>query len=302
MRKSFTLEVKSELIARDREEEHAFLAFCYGLFLFASSFSLNAMYLKTENRELANTYAACALRLAGIKVKTHATKGGTYTCEIASAEDRKKVFEAFSLSGKEFTLRINLANIDSENCYADFLAGVFCACGMVANPQKDYHLEFAVSYHQLSKDLIRLMDDTEMDPPLHPKYVVRNYDIVIYFKGSEHIEDLLLLMGASNAAFRVMDAKIEKDFKNKANRLKNCDSANINKTALTGAKQARAMRRIKNKLGFEALPEELRELAQLRMLNPEMSLAELAENLNEPLSRSGVNHRMKRLEAIAEEL
>lgn len=302
MKKSFTTSVKSELIAKDREERDSFLAFCYGLFLFSSSFSLSSMYIKTENKELAETYKKCAKILAGVNATMSSTKGGTFTSEISGEEERKKIFSAFSLSGTEFTLRINRTNIDSESCYSDFLAGVFCACGMVADPKKDYHLEFAVSFHQLSKDLIKLIEDTELDPPLGPKYVVRNYDIIIYFKGSEHIEDLLMLMGAQNSAFKLMDVKIEKNIKNRANRLKNCDSANITKTALSGSKQAKAIRRIKNKLGFEALPEELREIAELRLNNPEMSLSELQQNLSIPISRSGVNHRLKKLEKIAEEL
>ena len=286
----------------DREERDAFLAFCYGLFLFASAFSLTSMYLKTENRLLAETYRDCAKQLAGVNAPIRATKGGTCTCEVKTEADRRKILAAFSLTGEEFSVRINRTNIDSENCYPDFLAGAFCACGMVADPYKDYHLEFAVSYHQLSKDLIKLMEDIEIDPPLSPKYVVRNFDIVIYFKGSEHIEDLLFFMGAGQSAFRVVDIKIEKDLRNRANRLKNCASANLDKVTKVGVKQAKAIRRIKNKRGFEALPEELKELAQLRMENPDMSLSELAQSLSVPISRSGVNHRLKKLEQMAEEL
>ena len=289
-------------MAIDREREEAFLAFCYGLFLFSSAFSLNTMYIKTENRALAEAYASGAKRLAGVAVKIAATKGGTYTCEIGTAEDRKKVFSAFSLTGSEFTLRINRSNIDSESCYADFLAGAFCACGSVANPLKDYHLEFAVAYYQLCKDLMKLISEIEPDEPLQPRKVVRKYDMVVYFKDSESIEDLLFFMGAQSNAFTVVNAKVEKDIRNRANRLKNCDSANLDKVTKAGVKQAKAIRRIKNKKGFEWLPEELRELAALRLENPDMSLSEMAEHLSEPISRSGVNHRLKRLEKMAEEL
>ncbi|MBR0413534.1 MAG: DNA-binding protein WhiA [Clostridia bacterium] len=302
MKKSFTYEVKSELLAKDREPDNAFLAFCYGLFLFASAFSLNAMYLKTENRELAYAYAAGAKRLAGVKANIASTKGGTYTCDIAAAEDRKRIFSAFSLSGSEFTLRINRTNIDSEQCCADFLAGAFCACGSVADPKKDYHLEFAVAYYQLCKDLMKLISEIEPDEPLVPKKVVRKYDMVVYFKGSEPIEDLLFFMGAQNSAFELVNAKVEKDIRNRANRLKNCDSANLDKVTKAGVKQAKAIRRIKNKKGFEYLPEELREVAQIRLENPDMALSEIAAQMQEPISRSGVNHRLKKLEKIAEEL
>ena len=302
MKKSFTYEVKSELLQKDREEQGSFLAFCYGLFLFASSFSAGAMYIKTENKLLAQMYAQCAKRLAGVTTAMHATKGGTYTCEVASKADRQRIFAAFSLSGSELTLRINRTNIDSENCVADFLAGVFCACGTVADPKKDYHLEFAVSYYQLCKDLMKLISEIEPEEPLRPKKVVRKYEMVVYFKGSEHIEDILFFMGAQNHAFEVVNAKVEKDIRNRSNRLRNCDSANLDKVTKAGVKQAKAIRRIKNKRGFEALPEELKEVAQLRLDNPDMSLSEIAAQLSEPISRSGVNHRLKKLEKMAEEL
>ena len=302
MKKSFTYEVKKELLTKDREEDLNFLAFCYGLFLFASDFSQNKMQLKTENELLAKTYAKCALRLAGVHTVMQSTKGGTYTCEVAHKSDRKKILSAFSLSGEELALRINRTNIDSENCYPDFVAGAFCACGTVADPKKDYHLEFSVSYYQLCKDLMKLISEIEPEEPLKPKKVVRKYEMVVYFKGSEQIEDLLFFMGAQNHAFEVVNAKVEKDIRNRANRLKNCDSANLDKVIQAGVKQSKAIRRIKNKKGFAFLPEELRELAELRMNNPEMSLSELTANLSEPISRSGVNHRLKKLEKIAEEL
>ena len=302
MKKSFTYEVKQELLSKDREEQGEFLAFSYGLFLFASSFSVNEMYIKTENKLLAEMYEKCAYRLAGVKTARHATKGGTYTCTVESKADRKRLLAAFSLSGSELALRINRTNIDTESCYPDFLAGVFCACGTVADPLKDYHLEFSVSYYQLCKDLMKLISEIEPEEPLHPKKVVRKYEMVVYFKGSEAIEDMLFFMGAQNCAFDVVNAKVEKDIRNRANRLKNCDSANLDKVIKSGVKQSKAIRRIKNKKGFEFLPEELREIAQLRMENPEMSLSEIAQNLSEPISRSGVNHRLKKLEKIAEEL
>lgn len=290
------------MLAKDREQPEAFLAFCYGLFLFSSAFSLNSIYLKTENKELAHAYCDCAKRLAGVRVQMSVTGGGTYTCEVAEAEERKRIFAAFSLSGSEFTLRINRANMDTESCYADFLAGAFCACGTAADPKKDYHLEFAIAYYQLCKDLMKLISEIEPDEPLNPKKVVRKYEMVVYFKGSESIEDILFFMGAQNCAFEVVNAKVEKDIRNRANRLKNCDSANLDKVTKAGVKQAKAIRRIKNKKGFEYLPEELREIAQLRLQNPDMSLSEIAAALSEPISRSGANHRLKKLEKIAEEL
>lgn len=302
MKKSFSYELKSELIKKDREEFNSFLAFCYGIFLFSSSFSMSSMHIKTENKLLAQTYAACALRLASVKATLTSTKGGTYTCEIEKAEDRKKIFKAFSLTGNEFSTRINRTNIDNESVYSDFLAGVFCACGTIADPKKDYHLEFCIAFRQLCKDLVKVINEIDLEEPLNPKSVVRKYEMIVYFKGSEQIEDILFFMGAQNAAFEIVNTKVEKDLRNRANRIMNCDSANLDKTIKAGIKQAQAIRKIKNKLGSDAIPDELQELAQLRLNNPEMSLSELAQSLKQPISRSGVNHRLKKLEKIAEEI
>ena len=118
----------------------------------------------------------------------------------------------------------------------------------------------------------------------------------------EKIEDLLLFMGAQRSAFSLMDVKVEKDIRNRANRLSNCDSANLDKTVKTGLKQSQAIEYIIENIGVENIPENLREIALVRLENPDMSLAELTENLSEPISRSGVNHRLKKLEKLAEEI
>ena len=109
-------------------------------------------------------------------------------------------------------------------------------------------------------------------------------------------------MGATGASLQLMNVKIVKDIRNTANRIANCESANIDKTVTASLAQVEAIRRIEEKQGLDGLPEELRELARLRLENPEMSLRELGELLSEPLSRSGVNHRLRRIVEFAQEL
>ena len=149
---------------------------------------------------------------------------------------------------------------------------------------------------------MKIISDIELEEPLNPKKIQRKYELVIYFKGSEKIEDLLLFMGAQRSAFSLMDIKVEKDIRNRANRLSNCDSANLDKTIKTGLKQSQAVEYIIKNIGVENIPENLREIALIRLENPDMSLAEITENLSEPISRSGVNHRLKRIEKLAEEI
>ena len=137
---------------------------------------------------------------------------------------------------------------------------------------------------------------------LNPKYTYRHGYNVVYFKESEAIEDCLYLMGASDAMFEMMNVKIVKDFRNMANRKANCETANINRMVNAASEQLCAIEKIWKLKGKEYLPENLEALAQIRYENADLSLSELAEMCNPPLSRSGVNHRLKKIIRIADEL
>ena len=125
---------------------------------------------------------------------------------------------------------------------------------------------------------------------------------IIYFKDSEAIEDCLYIMGASTSMFEMMNIKIVKEIRNRANRRANCETANIEKTVEASMPQIEAIIKIKKKKGLATLSKPLREMAEKRLENPELSLSELAREFEPPLSRSGANHRLKRIMEIAEEL
>ena len=204
----------------------------------------------------------------------------------------------FGHTQSDTSLRINFSNFDCSDCYNSFVAGVFLSCGTVSSPEKDYHLEFSVSYLNLSKSFVTLLNELELEPKTTKR---KGYNI-IYFKDSESIEDLLYIMGASNSMFEVMNVKIVKEIRNSANRRANCETANIEKTVKASMPQIEAIVKIKKKKGLDSLSPPLREMAEMRLENPEVSLSELAEMFNPPLSRSGANHRLRRLMRIAEEL
>ena len=113
---------------------------------------------------------------------------------------------------------------------------------------------------------------------------------------------MLTFMGAVNASLQVMEVKVVKDVRNRMNRITNCETANIDKTVAASVNQSNAIRKIDSRIGIDSLPEDLREIARLRLENPEMSLSALARELSRPISRSGVNHRLKRICSIADEL
>lgn len=171
-------------------------------------------------------------------------------------------------------------------------------CGTMTDPVKDYHLEFVVPFMNLAKDLSAIIREAyELD--LQPGLLNRKGAFVVYVKGSERVADLLTFMGAGNAAMELMQAKMLKEVRNNVNRKNNFETANIDKTASAAAAQVIAIEKILNSSGISSLPEELQELAMLRYRNPEMSLRELGETLSEPLSRSGVNHRLQRIIELA---
>ena len=194
------------------------------------------------------------------------------------------------------SLKINHSNFDCEGCINAFVAGAFLSCGTVSTPQKDYHLEFTVPYLNLSKSLVTLLGEIELAPKTSNR---KGYNIV-YFKGSEAIEDCLYLMGASSAMFEMMNVEIVKDFRNKANRTANCEAANIEKTVKASFAHIKAIERIESAKGQKKKKNDLKEMAVLRRDNPELSLAELSKLSG--MSRSGVNHRLKRIVQIAENL
>lgn len=295
---SFSSDVKTELLQLEREYGCCETAEAYGMLLFGHSFSLREISFQTENKELAEMYRTLVFDTTGAEPELSETAAGKYVLTVPTAKQRGVVFEAFGHGSREPALRLNRGNLANDCCAAAFLRGAFLACGTVTSPQKDYHLEFCIPYRALSRDFMSLLEEMN----LSPKLVERKGYQIVYFKESESIEDLLTCMQAVQSSLLLMNVKIYKDFRNKANRITNCETANITKTVAAAGEQLDAIARIKAAGAFEALSDELKELALLREENPEMSLRELGESLSEPLSRSGVNHRLKRLIGIASEL
>ena len=295
---SFSMNVKKELAENEYENGCCKRSMLYGLCIFGKSFSESRISIQTESECIAAVYSRLLKQIFNIKTKTVVSPHGrNYTVTVSEKSDAAKLFKAFGHE-KGSSLKINHSNFDCENCANAFIAGAFLSCGTISSPEKDYHLEFTVPYLNLSKSLLTMLDEME----LNPKYIYRYGYNVVYFKESESIEDCLYLMGASDAMFEMMNIKIVKDFRNKANRRANCETANIGRMVNAASEQLRAIEKIWKVKGKDYLPENLSEVAKIRYENPDSSLAELAELCNPPLSRSGVNHRLKRIVEISEEL
>ncbi len=294
---SFSSDVKSEITKIENISSCCFHAQVYGLVLFAH-FSKYNLSITTENNDvflLYNSYLKDYCRVEPIISDTGTKKQTAY---LKTDADKEKVFEKFGHSLSEPTLRINRANISEECCASAFLRGAFLSCGTVTDPERGYHLEFVVPYKRLCLDMIKFLDELN----LNPKYIVRKGNHIIYFKDSESIEDILAIIGAQEASLYVMGIKIEKDVKNKVNRRLNFEMSNINKTVDAANLQVEAIEYIESRTGVSSLPDNLQKIARLRLENPESSLSELEKLLDEPISRSGINHRLGRIVKIADKL
>ena len=183
-------------------------------------------------------------------------------------------------------------------CRRAFLRGAFLGSGSATSPEKAYHLELETHYQGLARDVLQLFADEEITA----RSVMRKSNYVIYIKDSEEIADALTALGATDSALSLYSVKVEKDMKNKVNRQVNCETANLTKIANTAAVQIKAIQKVMASPVSESLAPALIELAELRMHNPEASLAELALLLEKPISKSCVSRRLQKLVDIAEKL
>ncbi|QAT49288.1 DNA-binding protein WhiA [Caproiciproducens sp. NJN-50] len=303
---SFSSETKREL-CRIEAADCCQKAESYGILLFGRSFSPLSVSLTTESRETAERAAELVARTAGVcaDISVSSPRRGdrrsSYTVSVPGENQIEQVLHQFGHTGREINLRINLANLENDCCRSAFLRGVFLSCGTVTDPSRDYRLEFVVPYRNLARDLTAFLKDIfELDAT--PGVISRKGSLVVYLKGGEHVADLLTFLGAGGAAMELIQVRMLKEVRNDVNRKTNFEAANLSKTASAAASQMMALEKIFACGGMSALPEELRDLALLRYRNPDLSLRELGRSLNPPLSRSGVNHRLRRILELADRL
>ena len=188
--------------------------------------------------------------------------------------------------------------IRTKCCRRSYLRGVFLGAGTISDPEKAYHLEIVCNSELLSGDVKKLVNSFG----LHSKSVIRKNSHVVYLKEAEQIIDFLNILGAHSQLLDFENIRIMKEMRNKTNRINNCDSANLDKTINASIRQIENIRLIEEARGLSSLPDKLREAARLRLENPESSLIELAQLMDPPIGKSGLNHRFKKIEEIAEKI
>lgn len=194
--------------------------------------------------------------------------------------------------------RIGADLIKKSCCKRAYLRGAFLGGGSISNPEKTYHMEFVANAIEHADEVMKLINSFE----LNAKVIQRKNSFVVYLKEGEQIVDLLNIIGAHTALLELENVRIYKEVRNNVNRLVNCETANLNKTVDAAVRQIDSIKLIQQKVGLRKLPPNLREIAELRINYPDVSLKELGEMLNPPIGKSGVNHRLRKIEKIAEEL
>lgn len=290
---SWNLDAKKEIINNRSFRTRYKNQLTYGLLLFSRAFSPDEVSLTTTQRVIADYYAqaiASIIRLNGGIFTTQEQRGEKtyYHVVLDTQRDRWELFNYFAMLYPE-GVTYDLLGGDAEA--GAFVGGAFLACGNLTDPEIKYHMEFAIPRSEICDTLTTILREVGFEPGI----TVRRDLPLVYSHDSAQMEDLLTFIGCPLASMELMNVKIVKERRNAANRAMNCDFANINKVVSAAAAQLEAIRLV----GIENMPEELRTLARLRMEFPDDSLRELGARLDPPLSRSGVNHRMEKIFALA---
>ncbi|KAA9002364.1 DNA-binding protein WhiA [Paenibacillus spiritus] len=234
-----------------------------------------------------------------VRKKMRLKKNNVYIVRIPARveeilNDLKIVSEGFV-----FTDGIDPSMVRKNCCKRAYLRGAFMAGGSVNNPEgSSYHLEIASMYEEHCKALVELAGEFH----LNARCIERKKGFILYIKEGEKIIEFLNLIGAHQALFKFEDVRIMRDMRNSVNRIVNCETANLNKTISAAVRQIENIKFLEKEMGLENLPDKLREVAEIRLAHPDINLKEVGEMLKGNVSKSGVNHRLRKIDELAEKL
>ena len=297
---SFSSNVKQELCRLPISRKMEAAAELYGILLYCNAFTSELVRITTESRDLAERLPRLMKKVFGFSFDQEPEEDTGKLLFVMEAEEKiHKMFAQFGLSAaKDVTLHVNYGMLEEDEERLAFLRGAFLSGGSVTDPAKRYHLELITSHYKVCRETYALL----LDVGFSPKELTRGGSGVLYFKQSNYIEDFLTAIGAPVCAMGVMEAKVEKDLRNGVNRRVNCETANLTKVVDASIEQLAAIRRLEEHGILKTLPQKLQETARLRVDNPEATLAELAQMPDPPVSKSAINHRMRKLIELSKEL
>lgn len=298
---SFSSAAKAEICRVLPHKQCCAMAECFGVLLFCNSFGADGIRIITESREFAYILPKLFWKAFEMDFDSYPSleSPGKLVFQITDPEKLAFIMDAYGFSrDNTLALHVNLPVVEEECCRAAFLRGAFLAGGSVTDPEKGYHLEFTTTHATVARETFALMHESL---GFAPKSASRGGGQVLYIKQNEQISDCLAYLGASVAAMGMMEARLEKDLNNKVNRRCNCDDANISKVVEAAQEHLAACRTLRERGVFEKLPLKMQQAIIARENNPEASLTELAAMMDPPISKPAMNHRLKKLIAMAKE-
>ena len=311
---SFSSEVKEELSRHLPSARHCQIAETAAILSVCGQVSISEddrfrIVVHTENISVARKYFTLLKKTFKIEAVTRIRKNAylkkstVYLVEVNSHEDAVRILQATKFVTADLEIAEDLSTmnrliIQKECCKRAFLRGTFLAAGSISDPEKSYHLEIVCTTEERALQVQNILRELELDA----RIVNRKKNQVVYLKEGSQIVELLGLMGASISLMNLENIRILKEISNNVNRKVNCETANIGKTVSAAVKQVEDIRYIETHMGFSQLSEGLEEIAVLRLQYQDATLKELGEMLNPPVGKSGVNHRLRKLSRIADEL
>lgn len=317
---SFSSEVKAELAKNTSSARHCRIAELSGMISMIGHVWYQGeipfeICITTERSIIVRTAATLIRQLFGITpecmVKRVGNNSRIYTMVILGKGQVKRVLDTLkikketgdSASGKIYMrtgqkLHIDRIVVQQNCCKRAFVKGAFMTSGSISDPSKGYHLEIVCDNIKMAELVAELMRCLDIDG----KIVSRKKYSVVYIKDGTTIVDMLNIMGAHISLMNMENIRILKDISNNVNRRVNCEAANLNKTVSTAVRQIEDINYIIQKKGIQYLPENLRRVAEIRLEGIDISLKEIGEMMNPPIGKSGVNHRLRKISEIADDL
>ena len=296
---SFSGTVKEELAAQISPARHCQLAELAALLHFCAG-TLDGgehLCLDTENEAVARKCFTLFKKTFNIDNVVTGTKDRL----LPDDKSEMKVIQALHLGGHvgntiSLTTPVNSMLVKNSCCARAYLRGAFISIGSMSDPEKSYHLEFVCSESAQAKQLKEIIQGFQIEAKVIKR---KKYDVV-YLKEGAGIVDLLNVMGAHVSLMNLENLRIVKEMRNSINRRVNCETANISKTVTAASKQIEDILLVRDRYGLENLPDNLKQMAEIRLEYPDAALKELGGYLEPPVGKSGVNHRLRRLSEIAD--
>jgi len=290
---SFSSDVKDELCQKEIKRACCARAEAYGALLFCNTFTPQEVRIITESGSFAGRLPALLEEAFGLAFdRLPSPEEQKYIFQMTETAKISAIIDTFGFDSRQSpVLHINFGLLEEDCCRSAFLRGAFLSGGSITEPAKGYHLELATNHAQASRELLALLTDMGCKP----KQTERGGGQVTYFKRSGQIRDLLTLMGAPRSAETLMATRAKKALRNGVNRRVNCEAANLDKAVDAAQEQLQAIRRLYALGRVEGLSPSLKETIILRETYPELTLSQLAEEFDPPITKSGLNHRLRKL-------